>query len=121
MHSVQTSLYLCASRADLIQDGHRGGIPPMRRKVESLPKASPVDAHERMRDYLSEEEFALLLQGTPRSRYRWRNAAMLMQTVPRRPLLWWGVHATLPCKPQPNEKPRCEIGRMAARALLCCT
>src|SRR5262249_17226321 len=80
MHSVQTSLYLCASRADLIQDGHRGGIPPMRRKVESLPKASPVDAHERTRDYLSEEEFALLLQGTPHSRYRWRNAAMLMLT-----------------------------------------
>jgi integrase len=52
----------------------------MRRKVESLPKASPVDAHERTRDYLSEEEFALLLQGTPRSRYRWRNAAMLMLT-----------------------------------------
>ena len=52
----------------------------MRRKVESSPKASPVDAHERMRDYLSEEEFALLLRGTLRSRYRWRNAAMLMLT-----------------------------------------
>ena len=52
----------------------------MRRKVESPPKASPVDAHERTRDYLSEEEFALLLQGTPHSRYRWRNAAMLMLT-----------------------------------------
>ena len=52
----------------------------MRRNVESAPNASPVDAHERMRDYLSEEEFAVLLQGTPRSRYRWRNAAMLMLT-----------------------------------------
>ena len=52
----------------------------MRRKVESPPKASPVDAHERTRDYLSEEEFVLLLQGTPHSRYRWRNAAMLMLT-----------------------------------------
>ena len=52
----------------------------MRRKVESPPKASPVDAHERMRDYLSEEEFTLLLRGTPHSRYRWRNAAMLMLT-----------------------------------------
>jgi len=52
----------------------------MRRKVESPRQASPVDAHERPRDYLSEEEFALLLQGTPRSRYRWRNAAMLMLT-----------------------------------------
>src|SRR5207245_8149360 len=50
--------------------GHRGGIPHMRRKVESVPKGSPVDAHERTRDYLSEEEFAVLLQGTPRSRYR---------------------------------------------------
>jgi hypothetical protein len=29
----------------------------MRRNVESAPKASPVDAHERTRDYLSEEEF----------------------------------------------------------------
>ena len=52
----------------------------MRRNVESAPNASPVDAHERTRDYLSEEEFAVLLQGTPRSRYRWRNAAMLMLT-----------------------------------------
>ena len=52
----------------------------MRRKVESLPKASPVDTHERTRDYLSEEEFAMLLQGTRQSRYRWRNAAMLMLT-----------------------------------------
>jgi len=39
-----------------------------------------VDAHERTRDYLSEEEFILLLRGTPHSRYRWRNAAMLMLT-----------------------------------------
>ena len=52
----------------------------MRRHVESLPKVSPVDAHERARDYLSEEEFALLLQGTVGSRYRWRNTAMLMLT-----------------------------------------
>jgi len=52
----------------------------MRRNVESLPKVSPVDAHERARDYLSEEEFALLLQGTVGSRYRWRNTAMLMLT-----------------------------------------
>ena len=52
----------------------------MRRNVESAPNASPVDAHERTRDYLSEEEFAVLLQGTPRSRYRWRNTAMLMLT-----------------------------------------
>ena len=31
----------------------------MRRKVESPLKASPVDAHERTRDYLSEEELVL--------------------------------------------------------------
>ena len=52
----------------------------MRRNVESSPNSSPVDAHERTRDYLSEEEFAVLLHGTPQSRYRWRNAAMLMLT-----------------------------------------
>jgi len=52
----------------------------MRRNVESRPTVSPVDAHERARDYLSEEEFALLLQGTVGSRYRWRNTAMLMLT-----------------------------------------
>src|SRR6266702_5975500 len=27
------------------------------------------------------------------------------QTVPPLPLLWWGVRATLPCKPHPNEEP----------------
>ena len=52
----------------------------MRRTVESLPHSAPVDAHERSRDYLSEEEFGVLLQGTLPSRHRWRNAAMLMLT-----------------------------------------
>jgi hypothetical protein len=52
----------------------------MRRHVESLPNSAPVDAHERSRDYLSEEEFAILLQGTLPSRHRWRHAAMLMLT-----------------------------------------
>ena len=52
----------------------------MRRKVESLPHSAPVDAHERSRDYLSEEDFGVLLQGTLPSRHRWRNAAMLMLT-----------------------------------------
>jgi site-specific recombinase XerD len=52
----------------------------MQRKVESSSNAAPVDAHERARDYLSEEEFAVLLQGTRQSRHRWRNAAMLMLT-----------------------------------------
>jgi hypothetical protein len=28
-----------------------------------------------------------------------------LQTVPPLPLLWWGVRATLPCKPHPNEEP----------------
>ena len=66
----------------------------MRRKVESPPKASPVDAHERTRDYLSEEEFVLLLQGTPHSRYRWRNAAMLMLTF------YHGLRVTELCRLQ---------------------
>jgi hypothetical protein len=40
----------------------------MRRNVKSLSNSAPVDAHERSRDYLSEEEFAVLLQGTLPSR-----------------------------------------------------
>jgi type 1 fimbriae regulatory protein FimB len=48
--------------------------------VKSLPSAAPVDAHERLRDYLTEAEFLVLLQGTRHSRYHWRNAAMLMLT-----------------------------------------
>jgi hypothetical protein len=47
----------------------------MRRNVESSPNSAPVDAHERSRDYLSEEEFGVHLQGTLLSRHRWRNAA----------------------------------------------
>jgi integrase len=39
-----------------------------------------VDSHERARDYLTEAELRLLLQGTQGSRYRWRNTAMLMVT-----------------------------------------
>jgi type 1 fimbriae regulatory protein FimB len=50
------------------------------RSVKSVPNAAPVDAHERTRDYLSEAEFLLLLQGTRDSRYRWRNTAMLLLT-----------------------------------------
>lgn len=48
--------------------------------VKSLVNSTPVDAHERTRDYLSEAEFRILLQGTRGSRYRWRNTAMLMLT-----------------------------------------
>lgn len=50
----------------------------MRCNVESVSNSSPVDAHERARDYLSEAEFAVLLQGARLSRHRWRNTAMLM-------------------------------------------
>ena len=82
----------------------------MRRHVESAPKASPVDAHERTRDYLSEEEFAVLLQGAPHSRYRWRNAAMLMRTF------YHGLRVTelcrvgdpLPLMPTAQPKPKLE-------------
>ena len=50
------------------------------RSVKSVSHAAPVDAHECIRDYLSEDEFRILLQGTQDSRYRWRNTAMLMLT-----------------------------------------
>jgi len=40
-----------------------------------------------------------------------------MQTVPSLPLLWWGVRATLPCKPQTNEEPRRKNEKAAACAL----
>ena len=52
----------------------------MRRNVASRPKVSPVDAHERARDYRSDEACARLLQGTAGSRYRWRKTAMRMLT-----------------------------------------
>ena len=51
-----------------------------RRSVQSALTRPPVDAHERMRDYLTEAEFLLLLQGTRGSRSRWRNTAMLLLT-----------------------------------------
>ena len=50
------------------------------RSVQSALHKTPVDAHERARDYLTEAEFLVLLQGTRDSRYRWRNTAMLMLT-----------------------------------------
>lgn len=49
-----------------------------RRSVQSVLTQAPVDAHERTRDYLTEAEFRVLLQGTRSSRYRWRNTAMLL-------------------------------------------
>ncbi len=39
------------------------------------------------------------------------------QTVPSLPLLWWGIRATLPCKPQHNEKP-CRENENAAECPL---
>lgn len=45
-----------------------------------------------------------------------RQSSILGQTVPPLPLRWWGVRATLPCKPQPNEEPRRENERAATRA-----
>ncbi|MGH8060315.1 MAG: tyrosine-type recombinase/integrase [Candidatus Entotheonellia bacterium] len=50
------------------------------RNVKSSHPTAPVDAHEHTRDYLTETEFLVLLQGTRRSRCRWHNAAMLMLT-----------------------------------------
>jgi len=52
----------------------------MPRSVQSIPPSAPVDAHERVRDYVTEAEFLVLLQGTRVSRHRWRNTAMLMLT-----------------------------------------
>ena len=52
----------------------------MERSVQSGCPTTPVNAHERTRDYLTEEEFRCLLVGTRASRYRWRNTAMLMLT-----------------------------------------
>jgi type 1 fimbriae regulatory protein FimB len=48
--------------------------------VKSLPSAAPVDAHERLRDDLTEAEFRVLLQGSRPSRDHWRHAAMRMLT-----------------------------------------
>jgi len=48
--------------------------------VQSVLPQAPVDAHERLRDYLTEAEFRVLLRGTRSSRYRWRNTAMLLLT-----------------------------------------
>jgi type 1 fimbriae regulatory protein FimB len=49
-----------------------------RRSGHSALRQTPVDAHEHMRDSLTEAAFLLLLQGTRGSRYRWRPTAMLL-------------------------------------------
>lgn len=50
----------------------------MQRTVKSTVHSLPVDAHERTRNYITEEEFLALTQSTQRSRYRWRDTAILM-------------------------------------------
>ena len=50
----------------------------MQQSVKSLWDAAPVDAHERPRDYVTEEELRAMVESTKRSRYHWRDAAMLM-------------------------------------------
>ena len=57
-----------------------GSAANVRRTVKSAGAVGPIDAHERTRNYLTEDEFLALLEGTKGSRYRWRNAAMLMLT-----------------------------------------
>jgi transposase-like protein len=47
---------------------------------------------------------------------QWPSTNPLVQTVPSLPLLWWGVRATLPCKPKLSEKLRCETEKAAPRA-----
>jgi type 1 fimbriae regulatory protein FimB len=52
----------------------------MSHSVKSHEVEGVVDAHERARDYVTEEEFQALVESTKRSRYHWRDAAMLMLT-----------------------------------------
>ncbi len=52
----------------------------MQQSVESPWLPDPVDAHERPRDYVTEDELLALVESTKRSRYRWRDATMLMFT-----------------------------------------
>jgi type 1 fimbriae regulatory protein FimB len=52
----------------------------MQHSVKSHEVEGAVDAHERARDYVTEEEFQALVESTKRSRYHWRDAAMLMLT-----------------------------------------
>jgi integrase len=50
-----------------------------------------VDAHERTRDYLTENEFQALVESTKRSRYHWRDASIFMLTF------YHGLRATEVC------------------------
>jgi integrase len=77
----------------------------MRRSVKSHSKPVPVDAHERTRDYVTEEEFLGLVEATRQSRHHWRDAAMLMLTFyhglrarPSRPSSDWPSASPHPCR-----------------------
>ena len=48
--------------------------------MKSVWDVAPIDAHERPRDYVTEEELRLMVESTKRSRYHWRDATMLMLT-----------------------------------------
>ena len=64
----------------------------MERRGQSGRPTTPVNAHERARDSLTEEEFRCLLLGTRASRYRWRNTAMLLLTF------YHGLRASALCR-----------------------
>lgn len=66
----------------------------MGRSVKSLPAPLPVDVHERTRDYVTEDEFLALVEATRQSRYRWRDAAMVML------LFYHGLRASELCRLQ---------------------
>ena len=48
--------------------------------MKSREHAPPVNAHERPRDYVTEDELRAMVESTKHSRYHWRDAAMLMLT-----------------------------------------
>ena len=56
------------------------GSQHVRHSVKSATVTGPVDAHERTRDYITEDELHALVESTKRSRYRWRDAAVLLLT-----------------------------------------
>lgn len=66
----------------------------MRRNVKSVSTSFPIDTHERGRDYVTEEEFQALVASALQSRYRWRDAAVLML------LFYHGLRASELCSLQ---------------------
>jgi len=63
----------------------------LKRSVKSPWISEPVDAHERTRDYVTEDEFQALVESTKRSRYHWRDASILML------VFYHGLRATEVC------------------------